>query len=559
MNTSTSFTSSWLDGSPSRQSPSRNGRYTPRGSLVRDLKESPSRQAQVEFNLMLTRNDRDFHERLDKASAERARLHDEQLAKAAQEHLRIQEGAKLEMERLLLEQEQEQLKRAEVQRKEVERLRQEKAQQEAEAQRQRLEAKKKEEELARQSAEHQRQIQEADARVKAQREQEAAAQRQREAAAAKAKEDAAAAAVADAQARANAQRPSQPQPTSAPAPSAPRPVPAAIPAQSSASASSSAGVEELHRKYIELHARMKKFRTEFAESVKEKGHPLKNVVGEARRSLRLRLGQIGIDRKTTQAAIANIREECFNKALNTQGPTVDIRPYLITQQLDVQQEADAQYPAFLLYMWIMYQKCVIQSWISEADTQGGVALQEVGLITASLFADKRYMVKESVPLTDIILAKMHRRCPLLFGIRGNTTTAGGVFNLGLDKFRDDENVYARTITGVSAGYASLCLRHFKDKAPPFPMVSYWRAVVQVINTPSAQIYAGHYYAAKGLLRDFAHKFLLYYGMPAKAVLRRATKHFPGQAITDRPGVAIAADLVRVLSDSWKSDYKLVID
>ncbi|CAI6247228.1 unnamed protein product [Periconia digitata] len=559
MNTSTSFSSSW--GSSSRQSPKRNSLYSPRGSLIRDPKNSPSRKAQAELHSMLARNDRDFHDRLDKAAAERARVHDEQLAKAAQEHLRIQEGAKLEIDRLVLVEEQEKLRRADAQRKELERLRQEKAQQEAEVQRQRLEAKKKEEELARQVAERQRQIQEADARVQAQRDQEAAAQRQREAADQKAKEAeaaAAAAALATTQANANASNQPPTQSTLASVSTAPKSGPSTVSSQPSTSTSStsSADLEEIHNKYIELHAQMKKFRKEFAEAAKQQNHPLKGHVGNARRDMRKRLGQIGVDRRSSQDAIGHIRKECFDVALSTPGPTIDIRPYLITQWPEIQNEADAQYPAFLLYVWILFQKMVIQSWTLEADTKGGVTLQEVGLITASLFADPKYKVKGTVPLTGIMLAKLHRRCPMLFGIRGNTTTQGGVVNLGLDRYRGDENAYARSITGVSAGYASLCLRHFQAREPAFPMFNYWRAVVLVLNTKPEDIYSGHYYAIKGLLHNFVSRFLLYYGVAAKAVLRRATKEFPNRARADRPGVSIAADLVRVLADSWKEEHRL---
>jgi nucleoporin GLE1 len=43
----------------------------------------------VEFDLRLSISDRDFNERLDQAAAERAKLHEQQLARAAEEHSKV--------------------------------------------------------------------------------------------------------------------------------------------------------------------------------------------------------------------------------------------------------------------------------------------------------------------------------------------------------------------------------------------------------------------------------------------------------------------------------------
>jgi nucleoporin GLE1 len=498
---------------------------------------------QLEFNLLLSRSDRDFNDRLDQAAAERAKITDEQLAKAAQEHLRIQEGAKLELQRILLEEEQQKQRREEEQRKEIERLKLEKAKQEAEAQRQRLEEKRKEEELARQTAEHQKQIQEADARAKAQQQQ--AAQRRKDAQA-----QAAAAAQEKAQTPAQTQAPptapvaaTLPATTVAPAVTARALAPTAAPAPD---------VEELHRKYMELHARMKKFRTTFYDEASQPGHPLKGVVGDARRTLRTKLGQISTDRKTTQRSIKEIREKCLDLAKQPGGPMIDIRPFIISRHVQFNTEAEAQYPAFLLYLWIQFGKFVVAQWKSEATSDGAI-LQEVGLLAASLYADKNYMVNGVAPVTDLLLAKLHRKCPMLFGISGNTTSKEGLIRLGLDKYEggSQENEYAESIMGIGAGYASIHLRQYKSTVPAFDMADYWRAVVGIINTPSDALYPGHFLVLKGLLHDFVHKFLGYYGAPAKAVVRRAVTTFPARAPLTRYGVRAAAEVVSVLPGTWK--------
>jgi nucleoporin GLE1 len=53
---------------------------------------------------------------------------------------------------------------------------------------------------------------------------------------------------------------------------------------------------------------------------------------------------------------------------------------------------------------------------------------------------------------------------------------------------------------------------------------------------------------KGLIRDFARKFIAFYGAQANAVLRKATIVLPSRA---RPEIADAVNMVSVLPDVWK--------
>ncbi|KAH8731055.1 hypothetical protein GQ44DRAFT_604989 [Phaeosphaeriaceae sp. PMI808] len=526
MNTTASFGSSFIDSSPSRQSPSRNVR-SPRRSIIRDPYESPSRQIAIEFNLLLSISDRAFEERLDQAAAERAKLHSEQLHRAAEEHRRVMRGAELEVQRITLEQEQAQLRREEAQRREVERIRQEKLQEVIAAQRKALEAKQRDEEALRQATAVHRQLQEADARLQAQQEQELAASRQKqdkEEADRKAKEAAAATEKARLQPAPQLQAP-QPAPTTAPAaPLAPR--------TSTNAQASNTDVEQIHTKYLALHARMKQFRVAFANQHKQKTSPLKAPVGDARRNIRVTLGQINSNRKDSVAAIKKLREESFNIALATQGPTIDIRPFIVSHEIPpLANEAEAQYPAFLLYIWICFEKFVLKQFEKEAASSDGRTIQEIGLIAASLLADQRYTWK-GIPLTDIVLAKLHRIAPILFGIRGTMNTAEGRVRLGwlpIDKAAPSEEQYGQRMRGLGAGYAALSLRSFNAKAPAVPMSEYWRAIVSICNTPTEDIWPGHFALLYGLTRDYYKKFLAFYGAPARGVLRRATIDLPARA------------------------------
>ncbi|KAF1837613.1 GLE1-domain-containing protein [Decorospora gaudefroyi] len=540
MHTATSFSSSFMNSSPSRQSPNRRSLRPQRESLIRDPYDSPPRQLALEFNLRLSLSDREFNEKLDAAAAERAKQHAQQLAYAAEEHERVFRCAKLEIERIALEEQQARLRYEEAQKREVERLKQEKAREEAEAQRRALEARQREEEAFKQAAERQRKLQEAEARMKAQKEQQVAAERQK-----KEKEEAdRKAAETAATEKARQQHASQqltPQPTTGLTPAAaPKPSAAQAPA---------ADVEQIHAKYLQLHQRMKQFRNAFWDEHKKSSSPLKGPVGDARRALRTRLGQINVDRKDSAAAINRLRTECFNVALNTPGPMIDIRPYIVSHQIpQLANENEAAYPAFLVYVWICFEKFLIEQFAKEAAHTDGRIIQEIGLIAASLFGDQNYMWK-GIPLTDIVLAKLHKACPPLFGIRGTMDTKEGRLRLGWLESSTTET-YSQRMRGIGAGYASMSLRSFASKTPAIATSEYWRAIVSICNTPPDQLWPGHFFILNGLIRDYYRKFIQFYGVPARGVLRRAVVDLPVRA-PDR--CKDAAGIISVLREGWKKE------
>jgi nucleoporin GLE1 len=553
MKTATSFSSSFMDGSPTRQSPNRsspNRSLRPhRESLNRDPYTSPSRQLALEFNLRLSISDANFNEKLDQASAERAKQHAQQLAYAAEEHGRVYRCAQLEVERIALEEEQARIRYEENQKREIERLKREKAQEEAEAHRRALEAKQREEEAARQAAEHQKKLQEANARIEAQisaqREQEVAAQRAKQQ---KEETDRKAAETAAAAEQARQQQPAQYQAPQQPAQSAITPTPAAAPKLSPAQAPTT-NVEQLHRKYLELHQRMKEFRKDFWDQHKKTASPLKGPVGDARRALRTRLGQINVERKDSAAAIKRLRTECFDVALNTPGPMIDIRPYIISHPMpQLANENEAAYPAFLLYVWICFEKFLLEQFTKEAANPDGRIIQEIGLIAASLFGDQKYMWK-GLPITDIVLAKLHKACPPLFGIRGTMDTKEGRLRLGWLESSTQET-YTQRMRGIGAGYASMSLRSFASKTPAIATSEYWRAIVSICNTPPDQLWPGHFAILSGLVRDYHKKFLQFYGVPARGVLRRAVVDLPARA-PER--CKDAASTIAVLREGWKRE------
>lgn len=302
---------------------------------------------------------------------------------------------------------------------------------------------------------------------------------------------------------------------------------------------------------------MKEFRKQFLAAHKAPTDPLKAMIGDARRTLNKRMGQITVDIADSRKTIKYIREECFDAAVSAGGPTIDIRPYLVSHQIT--NDADAQYPQLLLYLWIVFEKNLVKQWAHEAPKEDGRIITQLSLIAASLYLDTKYMCAGSVPMVDTLIAKLHRACPVLFGIRGNTTTNRA--GLGLDKINlnDDaeQNAYVQRMTGIGAGYAALTHKKFPQKPPAIPISEYWRAVVLICNTPAEHLYPAHFNTLQGLLRDNVKKFLSTYGVAAKAVLRRATFDLPNRvpepragAKEERPGLFAAAGSMKTLPILW---------
>lgn len=512
---------------------------------------------------MLSHSDREFHKKLDEDSARRASIHQEQLARAAAEHQRVMEEAERELARIKLEEETDQLRKKVAQEKELQRLKEEKMKEEAEARKRQLEAQLREEQIAREAAENQRRQQEAAEKARAEREREEAARRRKEEEERKAREAAAAPPPAPVQQ-------TQPAPTAtpqaAPVVNASTPAAPAAPATAAQPASSQppADILEVHRKYLTLHGAMKQFRKQFQDAHKDKSDPLKPFIGDIRRNMNKRMGQITIDLQDSRNAINMIRAECFQKAIDAGGPTIDLRPFLVSHQIT--NDADAQYPQLLLYAWICFEKSLIRQWYNEASKEDGRIISQLSLIAASLYLDTKFMCKAEVPMTDTLLAKLHRICPILFGIRGDlgANRAG----LGLDKIHPNEadmNRYSQLMTGVGAGYAALTHKKFPKKAPAIPISEYWRTVVLMCNTPAEALYPAHFLVLQGLLRDNIRKFIVTYGVAAQAVLRRATVDLPNRVPAAkpgtpeaRPGLAAAASLVKVLPDVWRKKENINI-
>ena len=154
---------------------------------------------------------------------------------------------------------------------------------------------------------------------------------------------------------------------------------------------------------------------------------------------------------------------------------VDIRKNIVSHQIpQLANENEAEYPAFLLYVRVCFEKFIVNQFEKEAANSDGRIIPEIGLIAASLFGDQKYM-GNGLPLIDIALAKLHKPCPPLFGIRNTIDTKEGRSRLGWQEDSTPET-YSQRMRDIGAGYASMTLRSFAAEAPAIAMAAYWRAI-----------------------------------------------------------------------------------
>ncbi|ORY15603.1 GLE1-like protein-domain-containing protein [Clohesyomyces aquaticus] len=515
-----------------------------------------------ELSQMLVTSDRDSQNRLDLVAATHASDHHEQLVRAALEHERIREGAERELERLTLEslQVQKAKQEAELQRLKEDQLRRRQIEQ------LQLENARREAELVqfKQAEEHRSE----DERIRIENTKRELLEKARREAQAKDR--------TIQQQKQIEQTPQQApqQPTLAPAAQAPQPqlaapvqAPLAVqqqqariepqPATATASGSTNSNVEEVHKGYLQLHERMKAFRKSFPKEFPA-GHPTKPLVGDTRREMRLRMGQITTDRKDSKVTINRMRD-ILNKCLKSNGPPVDIRQYIVSSPIPAgTNDSNARYPALLLYAWICFGKSLVKQFEQEAASEDGKIIQELGLIAASLISDPNY-AWNGISMKDILLAKYHKACPMLFGISGRMDTKEGQKRLGwmiLSGVEPTANVYNQRMSGLGAGFAAMSLRSFSGKVPAISVSDYWLAIASICNTPPEALYGGHFMLLKGLTKDYANKFVIMYGRQATAVLRRAVIDLPARAPARAQDTAKVID---VLPDVWRTTFKLVLD
>ncbi|KAG9979282.1 GLE1-domain-containing protein, partial [Aureobasidium melanogenum] len=415
-----------------------------------------------EIGALHIREERAWRQRQDERDAEQERRHQQALAQAAAEHDRILRNAIEAAETEALKQERERKQKEEEERRVLE------AERSAKAAREAAERQRKKEELERQELEQQkraaeeREIQEQEARLAQQKRQNEAdalrRKQEQEASERKAKEEADAAAAAaktaaaapPAQAAPKTQQ-SQPQPASTLV-TQPSTVPAAQPiskpatqiaAPSSASGAQSAlkstpaQLEAVHNRYLAIHKSLKKMR----EKVDEQSAPQWSI-SDYRRKINTVIGQFTPDKVKNRVALKRVLETLNEVLTSRPEPTINVTPFLANPP----DNSERHMPLALVYLLNLISKLVINQFCSD----NIATIDALAIVLVTVFSKPEYLHNGTTSLIDILLAKYHVVCPVLFGIYGNEKTDEGKQRIGWWEYVSLEDHKTR-MAGLATG------------------------------------------------------------------------------------------------------------
>lgn len=243
--------------------------------------------------------------------------------------------------------------------------------------------------------------------------------------------------------------------------------------------------------------------------------------------------------------------QVFAELRKFEEPTIDVSPYLVSVPTDGTEQ---RMPAVIVYMINILVKKALAQFVSE----NAKIADAVSIVLATIFAKPEFKLNGTVSLIDILLAKYHMVCPILFGVYGSEKTREGRLKLGWwmedGQFIPEENHKLR-MTGLAVGYGCLSLRDFGKSTMqnPFPPPNYWKSLSYIANTPPAQIQPTHFVILKALVEDHIERFLKFYGQAAVTALRKLLVELPRSA----PQSA-ARDVVAVLPQTLQRELSFTL-
>lgn len=210
-------------------------------------------------------------------------------------------------------------------------------------------------------------------------------------------------------------------------------------------------------------------------------------------------------------------------------------------------------PSLYIYLLNIFVKGVVKQLASEQ------AADMYGVLVATIFASNDFKWRDE-SLIDILMAKMWKACPVLFGARGSEKTEEGRARLGwkkdLDTWVTDQEHNIR-MTGLGAGYAAISLRNFGRSRlkNPYPPYHYWQTIATIVSTPAEAASPTQYNVLKSMIDGFEGRFIGFYGSAGVAALRVALIDFPARAL-DQTDPAVMS--LKVIADKLERDDGLVL-
>ena len=219
----------------------------------------------------------------------------------------------------------------------------------------------------------------------------------------------------------------------------------------------------------------------------------------------------------------------LDEAAKVSTPSIDITQYLV--QNEQPPGATTHGPGILLFLLNHFAKNIVQQFIAESAVDPETA-DVIGVLAVTVFARPQYLFNGQ-SLIDVLWAKYHKVCPVLFGISGSESTKAGRAKLGWHiedgAFVRDQEHYART-TGLGTGFAAMSLRDFgKSKnRNPIPNRIYWESLARILNTPPQEVQSTHCVVLKAMIANSVPRILSTFGSAGLAALRQALIYFPNE-------------------------------
>jgi len=201
-------------------------------------------------------------------------------------------------------------------------------------------------------------------------------------------------------------------------------------------------------------------------------------------------------------------------------------------------------PIQFIYFLNLFAKAITAQLLVEVgEGTNPEKADQIGIMAVSVFANLELLWR-GTSMIDILMARIRKLAPAIFGLRGNEKTEEGRARLGWKRYgpnwAEKENHLARMF-GLGAGYAAITLRNFANSSKlkhPFPPYHYWQTMASIVSTPPEQASSTQYAILQGMTSGvYEGKFLAIYGSAARAALRIALVDFPSQALPEHLNAA----------------------
>jgi nucleoporin GLE1 len=185
----------------------------------------------------------------------------------------------------------------------------------------------------------------------------------------------------------------------------------------------------------------------------------------------------------------------------------------------------------LLFLLNHFAKNIVEQLVTESAVDSKSA-DSIGVLAAMIFARPQYLFNGQ-SLIDILWAKYHKHCPVLFGISGSEKTKEGRARLGWHIDRDAnsfvrEQEHHNRMSGLGVGFAAITLRDFSksQNKNPAPNRIFWESLARIINTPANEVQPTHFIVLKAMITNYVPRIIKTFGGAGVAALRQALIAFP---------------------------------